>query len=106
MNFLMKPGLAVMKILSTRQKIVVEALSFSAGFGLVAYLLSEQAVAELQGPVFVFAALCYVLGNYLLWGRNKAIQTTFSTLREEVERFSSGDLQRHAASKSRGEAGM
>src|SRR5438046_1469457 len=96
MSFLMKPGQAVMKILSTRQKIVVQALSFAAGFGWVVYLLSEQASAELRNPIFVAAALCYVVGNYLLWGRNTAIQITFRTLREEVERFSSGDLQHHA----------
>jgi methyl-accepting chemotaxis protein len=106
MNFLMKPGLAVMKILSTRQKIIVQALSFAAGFGWVAYLLSEQAGAELQSPVFIAAIVCYGIGNYLLWGRNTAIQITFSTLRQEVERFSAGDLQRHAASRSRGETGM
>jgi methyl-accepting chemotaxis protein len=106
MNFLMKPGLAIMKMLSTQQKIIVQALSFAAGFGLAVYLLSEQAPADLQSPIFVVAALCYVAGNYLLWGRNTAIQITFRTLREEVDRFNSGDLQRHAASGSRGETGM
>ena len=102
----MKPGLAVMKVLSTRQKIVVQGLSFAAGFGWVVHLLSEHAAGDLQSPLFIAAALCYALGNYLLWGRNTAIQVTFSTLRDEVDRFSSGHLLRHAGSKRRGETGM
>ena len=110
MSVAMKPGLAIMRALTTRQKIVLQAVSFAAGLIGVYYLLSEhQGGAALLSPVFAVCVVCYVLGNYLLWGRNVAIQGSFRTLREEVERFRSGDLRQRSARDGhgeRGEAGM
>jgi methyl-accepting chemotaxis protein len=106
MSLAMKPGLAVMRLLTTGQKIVLQAVSFGAGFALVAYLLIEQAGAELSHPVFVACALCFLLGCYFLLGRHVLIQETFRDLRGEVERFRCGDLQRRVASISRSEAGL
>jgi len=101
----MKPGLALMRVLTTRHKIALQAVSFGAGFIWTIYLL-EQAGIELRDPVLAASALCFLLGNYFLWGRHVAIQSTFSTLREEVERFSAGDLLRRTAANGRGESGM
>src|SRR6266446_4457504 len=106
MSLAMKPGLALMRVLTTRQKIVLQAVFFGVGFVSVTYLLMEQAGVDLRHPVFVACVLCYLLGNYFLLGRNVLIRSIFRTLREEVERFSSGDLRHRAAAESRGEAGM
>src|SRR5229473_1884006 len=101
MNLLMKPALALMKILSTRQKIALQAISFGAGFIWTIYLL-DQAGVELRDPVLAASALCVLAGNYFLWGRHVAIQTTFINLREEVDRFSAGDLRHRSSGSGRG----
>jgi methyl-accepting chemotaxis protein len=106
MSVVMKPGLAIMKMLSTRQKIAFQAVTFAAGFGWVTYLLIEHAGTALRSPAFAVGVLCYLLGNYCLLGRHLAVKGTFSTLREEVERFSSGDLRHRIAGASGGDANL
>ena len=100
----MAPGLVVMRMLSTRQKIVSQALSFGIGFGWLAYLLLERAGIAPEHPVCVACAVLYLLGNYFLLGRYLAIRATFHNLGEEVGQFSAGQLDRRLATGSTGEA--
>ena len=106
MSMAMKPALALMKSLTTLQKIVLQAVGFGAGFAGIAYVLSERAGASLSSPVFMLIGICYLLGNYFLLGRHLSVKSAFRNLHETLDRLKSGDLVYRGARLNRGDTGV
>ncbi|HEX6267714.1 MAG TPA: methyl-accepting chemotaxis protein [Burkholderiales bacterium] len=100
----MKPGLALMRMLSTQQKIVLQMALFALGCA-GAVLVVRASGASLEGAAFVAGLACYAFGTYCLIGRQVSVRQNFGTLREAVDRFSSGDLEYGRGATRRGEIG-
>jgi methyl-accepting chemotaxis protein len=93
MKVLMSPGLALLNTLTTPQKMVMSVLAFTMPLGIAAYVLVEQSGVAWRDPEILLLAAGYALALYSTLGHHLQVVSSYSRLREAVQRFSRGDFE-------------
>ena len=101
MKSLLGPGVAIMNMLTTAQRMLLVAAIFNLLFAGLLYSLSQHSGVAWESPATLAIFLFYLLGNYLVLGQHLQVSAGFGELREAVRRFSSGDLGYRSESAAR-----
>jgi methyl-accepting chemotaxis protein len=104
-RFLMAPGIALMNLLSTPQKILLAVAAFSLPLAAAMLLLAEQRGGAWSDPAMLLLAGGYLLALYSTLGHHLQVKTGFGGLREAIQRFSAGDLDYRGKGVRQGEIG-
>jgi methyl-accepting chemotaxis protein len=91
MKMLMGPGLLLMNMLTTPQKMAASVVAFTLPLGIVVCALIASGMAWNE-PVLLLIAGAYALALYSTLGHHFQVLTTFGGLREAIQRFSRGNF--------------
>jgi methyl-accepting chemotaxis protein len=105
MKVLLAPGMALMNVLTTPQRMVLCALVFTIPLAIAAWLLLADAGAGWRDPVMLLVGGGYLLALYTTLGHHLQVKTGFGGLRQAVERFTAGDLEYRSDATTAGEIG-
>ena len=105
MNFLLIPGRAIVNALTTPQRMLLAALTFSAPLGVVLFLLTDLVGGALGSSGALLIASTYGIALYITLVHHLQVRDGFSGLRASVERFSGGDFTYDERSSEGGEVG-
>ena len=104
-KLLLGPGIALMNVLTTPQRVVITAAAFSLPLAAALVWLVEPSGAAWQDPAILFVGGAYLLALYTTIAHHLQIKDGFGNLREAIQHFSTGDLEFRSTGARIGEMG-
>jgi methyl-accepting chemotaxis protein len=104
-GLLLRPGIELMRTMSTPRKYLVLFLLYTALIGAVGYASNAPSRLASNDLPAIAMLVAYLAGSYWLYGQYIQAMGTFGELLESVNRFGVGDLEYGARIAGRDEAG-
>ena len=93
MKIVLAPGIVLMNLLSTAQRMLLVAVLFSAMLAVALWLISRGTDITLNDPVLLLIVGGWLVASYQQLAQHLLVKRGFGGLRQAVERLSAGDLE-------------
>lgn len=92
MKALLTPGIALMNLLTTAQRMLLIAVLYSVMLGAILFLLLPEASGAWRSPLLLGCVAIWLLACYQQLAQHFLVKSGFDGLRRAVERLTAGDL--------------